>query len=700
MNSYVVSVNLRSTWVIANSNNGVSNAVEDIKKALLANEQKYITVFLSKSFIQVKFILLSNNEISAEHIKELCFNVLENLGKDDVGVQLEAVGKDELQSFIKGVYEDLSEDIKALLRENFGIRPEKPAITKEFNTTFEKIPAKEVKKEKDINLENFIGFEPLKKWVDETSKMAEKFGDCLMQTGIFEKTAFLVACNKGNGMSTILNTISDVYEKYSLIPLRRDMNRAEKILRYTVPDSRDMLYSPSLATILEDLSRGFNGIVALDISEWMDHLEDRRIDVLLDAAKSLLGKVVFVFTIPYVEQTVFEKVKTRIDDVFLTKTMQFVPPSDEQYFSIFKGILEKNGITVQDDAYSAFVQKIVSERNDGRFYSFNTIIKMANELLYGIIARAAQNDTEIPEFVNAKDVESLYSFEHTDEISGLESLNSMIALKAVKDKVNEILATLKMQKQLQKDGNEELRPCYHMMFTGNPGTGKTVVARIIGRIFKEAGLLEIGNFYEVSRKDFVGEFVGHTAPKTMELCRNARGSVLFVDEAYMLANDNDNYSKEAIGTLIAEMENYRDKMVVIFAGYEKELAELFDLNPGLRDRVPHIINFPNYSRDELKQIFYLQMKNKLSYDDSFKSAADAYFDAMSDEQLNNREFSNGRFVRNLVERIISKSALRFDMSETKGENFVLNASDFNLATATSDVKTLSEKKEKIRKIGF
>ena len=240
----------------------------------------------------------------------------------------------------------------------------------------------------------------------------------------------------------------------------------------------------------------------------------------------------------------------------------------------------------------------------------------------------------------------------------------------------------------------------HMMFSGAPGTGKTVVARLIGRIFKEEHILSKGDFYEVTRKDLVGAYVGHTAPKTAEVCKAAYGSVLFIDEAYSLAGGSDNdFGKEAISTLIAEMENNRDNMIVIFAGYENELKSLFELNPGLRDRIPYHISFKSYTRDELVQIFYMGIPSNFTYDDEFSTAANDFFANLPDEVLSDPNFSNGRYVRNLVERIFSKAALRMTM-EQNAVTGVLTVSDFNSAVSDSDFSVLNQKKVIKKHIGF
>jgi len=222
----------------------------------------------------------------------------------------------------------------------------------------------------------------------------------------------------------------------------------------------------------------------------------------------------------------------------------------------------------------------------------------------------------------------------------------------------------------------------------------------LGEILREEKILSVGGFYEVSRKDLVGSYVGHTAPKTAEVCKLAYGSVLFIDEAYTLDGGSENdYGKEAIGTLIAEMENKRDDLVVIFAGYDKELERLFDLNPGLRDRIPYRISFSNYNQEELKQIFYKMLPKEFACAEEFNRVVEEFFDGLSSELMQNENFSNARFVRNLVERVMSKAALRMQMDGQNSSELIFTESDFNLAISDSEFNKLNEKK-KTTKIGF
>jgi AAA+ superfamily predicted ATPase len=205
-------------------------------------------------------------------------------------------------------------------------------------------------------------------------------------------------------------------------------------------------------------------------------------------------------------------------------------------------------------------------------------------------ARNAARGNEVPvELLHAEDFRDFMGKdEYGSKSTGLEQLDALVGLSEVKQRVREMVGFFKAQKKLYEEGKEEKAPCYHMMFTGNPGTGKTVLARILGRIFRECGLLPIGDMLEVSRLGYGRGIYRSDGPKTVSLCRSAMGSVLFIDEAYLLADNSDgtsrDYGKEAMGALIAEMENQRDRFIVILAGYENEMNKLCGLNAGLRDR--------------------------------------------------------------------------------------------------------------------
>ncbi|AQS59261.1 AAA family ATPase [Desulforamulus ferrireducens] len=243
----------------------------------------------------------------------------------------------------------------------------------------------------------------------------------------------------------------------------------------------------------------------------------------------------------------------------------------------------------------------------------------------------------------------------TQEILG--ELDSLIGLSGVKKLVHEIQAFVEIQKLRQKEKLIYEPMVLHMIFKGNPGTGKTTVARIVGRLFKEINVLPKGHLIEVERADLVGEYIGHTAAKTRDQIKKALGGILFIDEAYSLARGGEkDFGKEAIDAMVASMENHKDNLIIILAGYQDEMDYFLETNPGLRSRFPIHITFPDYSLDELMEIADLMLKQRqytlapLAREELAKIVAG---------MIHKHEHSgNARLVRNLIERAMRYQAVR------------------------------------------
>ena len=262
----------------------------------------------------------------------------------------------------------------------------------------------------------------------------------------------------------------------------------------------------------------------------------------------------------------------------------------------------------------------------------------------------------------------------------------MIGIEEVKEQVNKIINYIKISK------NRENMPMLHMCFTGNPGTGKTTVARIVGKIFKEEEILTSGNFVEAQRADLVGEYIGHTAPKTQKIVKKAEGGILFIDEAYNLdpGDSSKDYGHECIATLIKEMEDKRDNLCVILAGYTKEMDSLIKANPGFKSRIQFTINFPDYSKEELYEIFKnLCKKEKYKISPNVKELLIKHFEIAKKEE----NFSNGRYVRNLFEKIKMEQASRV-VDKKENKDLIKKVDIENILNKENEFK-----KEKI-KIGF
>ena len=282
--------------------------------------------------------------------------------------------------------------------------------------------------------------------------------------------------------------------------------------------------------------------------------------------------------------------------------------------------------------------------------------------------------------------------------SCLEELNSLIGLAPVKQVVKQMLATYAMQKTRRKLGLKAESFSKHMIFTGNPGVAKTTVARLLAGIFATEGVIQTGKLVECGRSDLVGKYVGWTAKMVKEKFRQARGGILFIDEAYALVESHNSFGDEAINTIVQEMENNRDDVIVIFAGYPDKMKGFLDKNEGLRSRIAFHINFPDYTSEELLDILKLMAKNKnFTLDTGLLEKCRTIFESV----CKHPEFGNGRFVRNMLEQAIMKQSVRIyetygNKKISKKEVCLLKAEDFDEGIASPFCEVKSAK----RSIGF
>jgi stage V sporulation protein K len=239
-----------------------------------------------------------------------------------------------------------------------------------------------------------------------------------------------------------------------------------------------------------------------------------------------------------------------------------------------------------------------------------------------------------------------------------KELNHMVGLDNVKEIVHEIYALLQVSQFRVEAGLQSNSHVYHMIFKGNPGTGKTTVARIIARMFHTMGVLSKGHFIEVERADLVGEYIGHTALKTRELMKKAMGGILFIDEAYSLARGGDkDFGKEAIDCLVKGMEDKKNDFILILAGYSEEMEQFLATNPGLPSRFPIQVDFEDYSIDQLVHISELMVKER-EYVLLPHTIVKLRQHLSEEKTASWRAFSNARYVRNLLEKSIRHQAVR------------------------------------------
>lgn len=274
----------------------------------------------------------------------------------------------------------------------------------------------------------------------------------------------------------------------------------------------------------------------------------------------------------------------------------------------------------------------------------------------------------------------------------IERLNEMIGVEEAKAVIKKALNYYKVQRIYKNKGIECSNPAMHMVFTGNPGTAKTTVARLFAEIMRDNGLLSEGEIYEIGRADIVGKYVGWTANLVKNKFKEAKGSVLFIDEAYSLLDSKEgSFGDEAINTIVQQMENNRNDTVVIFAGYPDKMEMFLDRNPGLRSRIAFHVHFNDYSAEELVKIADLMAdKVKVRFTDR---AHDKLLNIFS-KARRTKDFGNGRYVRNIIEQSRMGQANRIALMNYD------EVSDEILQTLTEeDVPDLTEEKIEI-KIGF
>lgn len=332
----------------------------------------------------------------------------------------------------------------------------------------------------------------------------------------------------------------------------------------------------------------------------------------------------------------------------------------DELFEIFHFFVRKNNYKINPDA-SELIREMITElysKRDSNFANAREVRKIYEQIIINLSKRVVADNTSEHNLITKEDV----PFEQKEPQALSEIMNELdrlVGLESIKKEIEKLAALLKTEKKRKEILGEEMTFDYHFVFMGNPGTGKTTVARLLGKVFKSLGLLSSGHTIEVQRADLVANYIGQTSEKTDQVIDTAMGGILFIDEAYSLVvkDSPKDYGSQAIQTLLKRMEDDKGKFVLITAGYPNEMKEFLESNPGLDSRFRKKIIFEDFNKDELYDIFILMVDDKkLKLSNDAEIAAKQKFETICINKTKN--FGNGRTVRNIFLETLENQSFR------------------------------------------
>lgn len=581
-------------------------------------------------------------------------------------------------------------------------------IDDKFIRLIDILPQKNVSGIDDVKkeLESIVGIESVKQYILELEdnlkiqKLRENAG--FKATNISMHMIF--TGNPGTGKTTIARIVAKYLKALGILSQGqlREVTRADLVGQYvgqTAKLTNDIIKSSLGGVLFIDeayaLCRDKHDTFGLEaIDTLVKGIEDNRDDLVVILAGYKEEMEDFLKT--------NSGLKSRFPNI-----INFEDYKPEEMYEISFITAKSKGYKVSEDCKEQLIKLFEKNQIKGKNDSGNG--RLARNVIEKAILNQSKRlivDSNAP--MNLLCYED-FKFEEVGKFNLEESLSKIIGLENVKEFVRTQYKLLIAQEKRRKAGMiVDTSQALNMIFSGNPGTGKTTIARLIADMFKEMGLLKSGHLIETDRSGLVAEYAGQTAKKTEEVFRSSLGGILFIDEAYALANDNGGFGKEAIDTLVKLIEDYRGEIIIILAGYKKEMEDFLKTNSGLQSRFPLNINFPDYSADELFGIALKMIK-----DTGFRLGEGAG-EVLKEEVIllqkqSNEHSGNGRMVRNYIEDIMRKQSARIAMNDIPVNEMNMIISDdiqpkdksivnFDLESELSKIIGLEEVKEYIRSL--
>lgn len=453
--------------------------------------------------------------------------------------------------------------------------------------------------------------------------------------------------NKGTGKNTITKILYHIYYHLGVIGKGK----------FIVIDSKDVYPGNSLDRYIRNAQ---SGVILINNAHFIyssNRSAPKDNFTTLDDWFSTY-KNNFVFILAGETEETEELIKIEKVKKHMNFTLNISDFSEDETLEIVNKFAEKEKYTIDsiaEETIVKYIRYLKEQKNFENVYTARRIIEKA------IINNGMLNNSDClvkKDFLFEEILELESGKNKITEDDPFKELEELIGLSGVKEKVKEISAYARVQLRRKELGLKTEPLCLHMNYVDNPGTGKTTVARCMGKILKSMNILSTGKFVEASREDLVGKYVGHTAQKTAEKIKEAEGGILFIDEAYSLSSESKlDYGQEVINTLVKKMEDLRENLVVIFAGYPKEMAKFVNMNPGLKDRIQFKLEFEDYKPNELLEIW-----RKFFEDSQYVLEGDALIEMekIVEKIYKNRDnnFANGRIMRKSFERVKMHQAIR------------------------------------------
>lgn len=560
----------------------------------------------------------------------------------------------------------------------------------DVNNSFNKEDAPKEKQTREVNeilgdINGLIGLADVKENINELIKYLDYSKK--IDTEGFANLNMIFKGNSGTGKTTIARLLAELFYKLGFI-------RENKIIEVT---SKDLIGShlgetaPKTQAVIDS---ALDGVLFIDeaytimaskggstsnypaecmatICKAMELYKDRLVVIFAGYTKEMNDFI-------NANQGLMSRIGYELEFPDFTKT---------ELMQIFNDQVAGNEFVLEDGVNSK-IEKIIMKNKTGRNFGNARFVENLFDRLVITHAANCDNDEQLKTITN-RDIEIFEATKKDKERTVddiLNELNSLIGLQTVKETINGFISVIELNKKLDRAPDFNM----HMIFKGNAGTGKTTVARLIAEVYYNLGYIKRNKLVEVQSQDLIGEFLGQTGPKTQAVIESALDGVLFIDEAYSImehSGTNASYSAECVATLLKAMEDYQGRLIIIFAGYTDEMKKFRDLNPGLKSRIGYEIDFDDYSLEELMDIYHKKVADK-----GFRSNEEA--DRKVQNILKNAKevenFGNGRFVENMVQKIIVEHAMN-----------TRNIDDLDrlLTFTEEDIKTIKAEESR-KRIGF